>query len=108
MREIYSNKYKKVYKDTKTGEVKEVILDQEHRESVKKGDALQPVGKDKARFFGINKHLKQLKDGRIVDESKETQRVRELNENAEKEEREMHKEERIAREKHNPKYKKFY
>ena len=63
---VYDGKYRKVMKDNKTGHTKELILDQEERESIRKGDHLQPYGKDEKRFFGINKQVKKMSNGEIV------------------------------------------
>lgn len=55
---IYDSKYKKVVVDTQTGKEREIILDQKTREMIANGDFLQPVGKDKKKFFEKYPHLK--------------------------------------------------
>ncbi len=53
-----SDGYKRVMVNTKTGEERVVIEDQKHREMVKRGDFLQPIGKDRKQFFDKYPHMK--------------------------------------------------
>lgn len=85
MREIYNSKYKSVFEDPKTGKIKVIVKDQRFRESIARGDALQPYGKDERKFFEINKHLKKTKTGEIINPEQLKQKQKEYDEEAEKE-----------------------
>lgn len=63
---VHDGKYRKVMKDNKTGEVKELILDQKERDAVKSGVHLQPYGKQEKEFFGRYKQVKKMSNGEIV------------------------------------------
>ena len=79
MRQIYNRGDKKVYKDDKTGDVKEIHITNDDKVAIKEGAALQPHGKDESRFFAINKHLTKKKSGEIVEKSKEAERKKDAN-----------------------------
>ena len=63
MRKIYQDKYKIVWQDERTGEVKEVPFKEVEGA---RADTLQPIGKDEREFFDRYRHLKKLPDGKIV------------------------------------------
>lgn len=67
--EIYKDRAgnKKVMKNVKTGKEREVIIDQKERECIARGDYLQPVGKDKKKFFDKYSYLKENSKGEILD-----------------------------------------
>lgn len=99
--DVYKNKNKHVVKEQGTGRIKVVEYDQKYRESLKRGDMLQPFGKDKKEFFQRNPDFYENKNGQIVSKSHENE-VSKSNEEYR---------ERLEREKFNNKdkiHKKFY
>lgn len=64
MRLIYENRKKRVYK-LSNGEEKVIYLNSKFKESVAKGDTLQPYGKDEREFFYRFKDNKKKPNGEI-------------------------------------------
>ena len=54
----HSDTHKRIMVNTETGEERVVIEDQKYREAVKRGDFLQPIGKDRKEFFDKYPHMK--------------------------------------------------
>lgn len=97
MHKIYESESKVVCKDDKTGLIKEVIIDSAHKEAVKRGDTLQPYGKDEKRFFDTYKDMKKGPDGGTYNRNQRENQIRNAIEQAEQEEREQHQGEVLKR-----------
>lgn len=81
--------HKRLMINTKTGEKRLVVEDQEHRESVARGDTLQPVGRDKQEFLDKYPRYRENHQGEIINKELETDRIK--NENKEFLEKEKEK-----------------
>lgn len=57
-REKWRGRHKRVMVNIETGEERVITEDQKHREAVRRGDFLQPVGKDRKQFFDKYPHMK--------------------------------------------------
>jgi len=73
-RDIYNSKNKHVVKDFKTGKVRKVVYDQKYREAEKRGDMMQPVGKDKKEWLGRHKDYYENSKGELVSKEREREK----------------------------------
>lgn len=94
---LHSSKNRRVIVNTKTGAVKEVILDQKERESIKQGVHLQPAGKDEKRFFDTYKQVKKLPTGEVINVAEHNRLKREHTAEQKTEEKDNWDKERIVR-----------
>ncbi len=78
-------KYKTLVVNKETGRETVIVKDQKYREMEKRGDFLQPFGKDKQRFFDKNPQYKENYKGEIINEDLNYLKERELEESEFKE-----------------------
>jgi len=97
-RDIYNSKYKHVVKDDKTGKIREVIYDQKYREAEKRGDMLQPIGRDKRKWLQMHKGYYENPKGELMSKEREK----------EKKEAEARTQEQMEKEAFNKRGKKYY
>ncbi len=78
LRYLYKSKDRHVVKDLNTGKVREVVYDQKYKEAVKRGDFMQPVGKDKAEWLDRHPENKINSKGEIYNvEQKQEEKLSE-------------------------------
>jgi len=87
-KEIHNRDYKRVMVNTQTGEKRTVIEDQKTREMIRRGDFMQPVGKDQKEWLDKYKEYKTNYKGELVNVEMEKAKDKEHNEGLAKEEKE--------------------